>query len=488
MLSANLQALAPLIGMGITAVLVMLWIGISQRKPGAPSLAITGMIISLLLLPMSAAKAPREVTMLLQVDGFAVFYMGLLGFAGTITAMLALSYFKIRKTAIDEFYVLLPVATAGAMAMVCARHFAALYLGLEVMSVALYAMIAYLRDSRIGTEAAVKYLLLAAGGAAFLLFGMALVYAETGSLELAGLANATAAQAANGVLLLGFAMILIGVGFKLSVVPFHMWTADVYQGAPAPVTAFLATVSKGAVFAFMLRYFAATGSDAFLTIFNAFALAAIASMFTGNLLALRQRNVKRLLAYSSIAHVGYLSIAFLSGGASATESGAVYLAAYILTSLGTFGVVTLHSAAVDGPDRDDLEDYRGLLFSRPALGAPFVLMLFSLAGLPLTAGFIGKLYLVKAGLGASAWILLAALVVNSGLGLYYYLRLALAVCTPAVCTPAVGTSTESAHAEKTSLAWSAAAALALVMVGMVWIGVFPSSLLGSIQHFLLSAR
>ncbi len=478
MLSADLQALAPLIGMGVTAVLVMLYIGATKRKPGAASLAITGMVFSLLLLPLSAAKSPREVTMLLQVDGYAVFYMGLLGFAGTVVGLFALAYFKRRQTVIDEFYILLPVATAGAMAMVCARHFAALYLGLEVMSVATYAMIAYLRDSRIGTEAAIKYLLMAAAAAAFLLFGMALVYAELGTLGLDGLANASAAQAANGVLLLGFSMILIGVGFKLSVVPFHLWTADVYQGAPAPVTAFLATVSKGAVFAFMLRYFAAPGSDAFLTLFNAFSLAAIASMFTGNLLALRQRNVKRMLAYSSIAHVGYLALAFLAGGTAAMETGAVYLTAYIITSLGTFGVIAVHSAAVDGADRDDVEDYRGLLYTRPALGAVFALMLFSLAGLPLTAGFIGKLYLLKAGLGASAWVLLAALIVNSGIGLYYYLRLALAVCTP----------TTDAPAERVPLAWSGIIALALVTVGLLWVGIFPSSLLGSIQHFVLSAR
>ena len=479
MLSADLKALAPLIGMGVTAVLVMLWIGLSRRKPGAPSLAITGMICSLLLLPLSAGQAPREVTMLMRVDGYAVFYMGLLGFAGTAVGMLALSYLKRRQTVADEFYVLLPVATAGALAMVCARHFAALYLGLEVMSVAAYAMIAYLRDSRIGTEAAIKYLLLAAAGAAFLLFGMALVYAEVGSLALDQLANASAAQAANGVLTLGFAMMLIGVGFKLSVVPFHLWTADVYQGAPAPVSAFLATVSKGAVFAFMLRYFAAPGSDAFLTLFNAFALAAVASMFVGNLLALRQRNVKRLLAYSSIAHVGYLAIAFLAGGNAAIESGAVYLTTYILTTLGTFGIVAIHSAAVDGPERDDLEDYRGLLYTRPVLGATFALMLFSLAGMPLTAGFIGKLYLLKAGLGASAWVLLGALIINSGLGLYYYLRLALAVCTP---VPG------AAPAERVPLAWSAVTVLALLVVGQLWIGIFPASLLGSIQHFVLSAR
>lgn len=477
MSSDDLKALAPLIVLGLTAVAVMLWIGLSRRKPGAPSLSVCGIVLALLLLPVASGAAPRDITMLMRVDAFAVFYMALFGLAAAAIGMISLSYFKKHEPAADEYYVLLPLATAGAFAMVCARHFASFYLGLEVMSVALYTMIAYVRGSRIGTEAAIKYLVLAAAGAAFLLFGMALVYAELGTLALDQLASVTPAQAANGVLLLGFAMVLIGVGFKLSIVPFHLWTADVYQGAPAPVAAFLATVSKGAVFVFMLRYFAAPGSDVFYTVFNAFALAAIASMFTGNLLALRQRNVKRLLAYSSIAHVGYLAVAFLAGGNAALESGAAYLTAYIITSLGTFGVVALHSAAAP-EDRDDWEDYRGLLYTRPLLGGTFALMLFSLAGLPLTAGFIGKLYLLKAGLGASAWILLTALIINSGIGLYYYLRLALTVCTP-LGAPAPA---------QPRVALSGMIVLALLALALLWVGVFPGGLLGSIQENLLSAR
>lgn len=464
--------------MGITAVAVMLWIGLSKRKPGAPSLSVTGMVLSLLMLPLAAKQSPREVTMLMQVDGYALFYMGLIGFASVVVGLLSLSYFKSRTTPADEFFVLLPLATAGAFAMVCAHHFAGFYLGLEVLSISLYTMVAYHRDSRIGTEAAVKYLLLAGAAAAFLLFGMALVYAELGSLSLPNLAQATPAQGANGVLLLGFAMILIGIGFKLSVAPFHLWTADVYQGAPAPVTAFLATVSKGAVFAFMLRYFSSPSTDVFITLFNAFSLAAIASMFTGNLLALRQRNVKRLLAYSSIAHVGYLAIAFLAGGSAAQEAGAAYLAAYFVTTLGTFGVVSLLSADSGKEDVDNWEDYRGLLFRRPALGAVFALMLFSLAGLPLTAGFIGKLYLVKAGIGASAWVLLASLIINSGIGLYYYLNLALSICT----------RTESPETEHKRLSISATLALISITVALLWIGVFPGSLANSIQHLILGAR
>jgi NADH-quinone oxidoreductase subunit N len=479
LITLDLLALAPLIVLGLTATFSMLWIGLSRRKPGAAQISISGILLAVCCLPLSAGQAPRGVTMLLQVDGYAIYYMALICLATAAVGLLALPYLRKHEIAIDEFYVLLPLAAAGGCAMVCARHFASLYLGLEVMSVALYGMVAYVRTSRLGTEAAVKYLIMAAVGAAFLLFGMALVYAELGSLALPQIAAATPAQSANGVLQLGFAMVLVGVGFKLSIVPFHLWTADVYQGAPAPVVAFLATVSKGAVFAFMLRYFAAPTTDAFTTLFNAFTLAAVASMFVGNLLALRQRNVKRMLAYSSIAHVGYMAIAFLAGGNAAIESGAAYLAAYFVTSLGTFGVVTLRSAETAGCDRDDWEDYRGLLYTRPALGFVFALMLFSLAGLPLTAGFIGKLYLVTAGIGSSSWALLAALIINSGIGLYYYLRLALAVCTPVEGAPA---------AERVPMPWSGAAVLGALTVALFWMGVFPAGLIGSIRHFVLSGH
>ena len=474
----DLKALAPLICLGVTAVLAMLWIGLSRRKPGTAALSISGMALAVLLLPMAHTAKPRAVTMLMQMDGYATFYMALFGIAAVVVGLVSIPYFKKREAVVDEFFVLLPLATAGAFAMVSARHFASLYLGLEIMGIALYAMIAYVRDSRIGTEAALKYLVLAAAGAAFLLFGMALVYAELGTLSLAELAGATEAQNANGVLLLGFAMVLVGVGFKLSVVPFHLWTADLYQGAPAPVSAFLSTVSKGAVFAFMLRYFAAPDSDVFTTLFNAFAIAAVASMFVGNLLALRQRNVKRLLAYSSIAHVGYLAVAFLAGGDAALEAGSAYLAAYFIASLGTFSVIALRSAEQAGPDCDDIADYRGLLFRRPLLGAVFALMLFSLAGLPLTAGFIGKLYLLTAGLKANAWILLGALIINSGIGLYYYLRLALAVCTPQAEDPG----------ERVAEPWAGTVVLVGLLCALVWMGVYPNGMIGTIQALVMSAR
>ena len=227
------------------------------------------------------------------------------------------------------------------------------------------------------------------------------------------------------IVTVGIVMLLVGVGFKLAVVPFHMWTPDVYQGAPAPVGAYVATVSKGAVFALLLRYFRPVSLDPGSTLFLVFAAVAIASMVAGNLLALRQDNVKRILAYSSIAHLGYLLVAFLASGERAAIAVTFYLVAYFATTLAAFGVITVLSPA--GRDADLMLDYRGLGARRPVLAAIFAVALFSLAGMPLTMGFIGKFYLVTAGAGSALWALVIVLVVTSTIGLYYYTRLIVAM-------------------------------------------------------------
>ena len=281
------------------------------------------------------------------------------------------------------------------MVLATSSHFVSFFLGLEALSVSLYTLIAYERAGRNGIEAGVKYLILAAVSAAFLLFGMALIYAEFGTMEFSRIAGAWSDHGGSLLALAGLAMILVGVGFKLALAPFHMWTPDVYQGAPAPATAFLATVSKAAVFAVLLRYFAAIGAAESGSLRVALTLIAILSMFAGNLLALMQASVKRILAYSSIAHSGYLLIALLATRDYAPLAASYYLLAYVVTTLGAWGVVTALSSK-DG-DADSLEDYRGLAWRRPWLSGALTAMLFSLAGIPLTAGFVGKFYLLTAG-------------------------------------------------------------------------------------------
>ena len=221
---------------------------------------------------------------------------------------------------------------------------------------------------------------------------------------------------------------LVTVGFKLSLAPFHMWVADVFEGSPAPVAGFIATVSKGSVFALILRYFTILDIHSAHSLLLVFTIIAMVSMFVGNLLALAQRNVKRMLAYSSIAHMGYLLVAFLASGPSAPVAVTFYLVAYFITTLIAFG--TISALSENARDAADLDDYRGLAWRRPWLAAGFTISLLSLAGIPLTAGFIGKFYVVMAGAESGLWMLIGALVINSIIGLFYYLRVVATLFSP----------------------------------------------------------
>ena len=264
-------------------------------------------------------------------------------------------------------------------------------------------------------------------------------------------------------------LIITGIGFKLALVPFHLWTADVYEGAPAPVTAFLATVSKGSVFALFVRFFHLTGAIQAPVVLLALGIIAVFWMIAGNVLGMLQENVKRILGYSSIAHMGYLLVAFLAAGDLGGEAAAFYLVTYIITILGAFGVVSV----VSGTDRDagKLDDFRGLFWREPGLGVIFTLMLLSLAGIPLTAGFIGKFYIIAAGASSATWGLIIALVLTSVLGLFYYLRVIVAIYDLAPAAVATGIS----RLRRPSL--SERYVLAALVVTLLWVGVYPAPVL-----------
>jgi NADH-quinone oxidoreductase subunit N len=351
---------------------------------------------------------------------------------------------------------------------------------LEVLSVSLYALIAYPRGQQNRIEAGLKYLILAGASAAFLLFGLALVYASTGAMDFAA---AISARPVGGrlhpqVLLAGWGLIVVGIGFKLAVVPFHLWTPDVYEGAPPSVTAYVATVSKGAVFVLLVRLFAPAGIQREMPLALVFSLIAIASMLVGNLLALLQDNVKRILAYSSIAHFGYLLVALLAGGALATTAVAFYLIAYFVTTLTAFGVVTVLS----GPkrDADALIDYQGLFWRRPLLAGIFTATLLSLAGIPLTAGFVGKFYLVAAGVQSALWLLVIILVVNSAIGLFYYLRV---IAVMYMQLP----ERDEVSVPVSSLSLAGSAVLAVLALLLVWLGVYPAPVIEIIRKAIAGA-
>lgn len=437
-------------------------------------LTLSGFALSAASLSSISCLIPRMVTPLLIIDHYALFYIGLILMASFAVAALAYSYLEIHQGHREEFYLLLIIAALGCSVLAAAAHFASFFLGIELLSVSLYALAAYLRHSDRGVEAGVKYLILAALSSAFILFGMALVYAETGSMEFSRIAALSAGAGVHGLILpTGLSMLLVGLGFKLAVVPFHLWTPDVYEGAPAPVTAFIATVSKGAVFALTLRWFTMIDIHAHAPLFALFTIIAVASMFAGNLLALFQTNVKRILAYSSISHLGYLLVTVLASGAMAANAAAFYLTAYFITTLGAFGVVTMLS----GKDRDAdaMDDYQGLAWKRPWLAGVFTAMLFSLAGLPLTAGFVGKFYIVAAGAGSALWLVVVIMIINSVIGLFYYLRIIVALFSRA----------ENEESAMNGLSLSGSAVLALLTIMLVWLGVYPGPMIEIIRKAML---
>ena len=424
----HLTALLPLLVTGATAVAVMLAIAWKRNHSQTFLLSVAGLNLALLAVIPALGAAPQDVTPLLRIDTFACYYSAVI-LAATL-ACLTLTHAYLGGASgkgypgnREELYLLMLLACAGGIVLVSAQHLAGLFIGLELLSVPTYGLIAYAFFNRRSLEAGIKYMVLSAAGSAFLLFGMALLYAESGSLSFAGLGASLAAGAAHSQLVqIGVGMMLVGLAFKLSLVPFHLWTPDVYEGAPAPVSAFLATASKVAVFAVLLRLYQLSPAFADGWLGNLLSLLAVASILFGNLLALLQSNLKRLLGYSSIAHFGYLLIALIASKGIASEAIGVYLFTYVLTSLGAFGVVTLMSTPFQGRDTDALFEYRGLFWRRPYLTAVLAIMMLSLAGIPLTAGFIGKFYVVAAGVESQQWWLLGTLILGSAIAVFYYLR------------------------------------------------------------------
>ena len=435
----------------------------------------------------SALVAPQQVSSILVTDHYSLFFSLLILFASLITALLAKDYLEQRSGENEEFYLLLMLSTLGALVLVSSTHLASFLLGLELLGVALYALIAYPERGRLPLEAAIKYLVLSGAASAILLFGFALIYAALGSLSFVGIGQQLSQELGADrqlLVLIGTAMVFTGIGFKLSLVPFHMWTPDVYQGAPAPVTGFLSTVSKGAIFAALMRLFIDAQLYQFPSLLLALSIVAAASMVIGNLLALKQNSLKRLLAYSSIAHIGYLIITIvvygsLQKGQLAVEAASFYLTAYMLTSLAAFAVLTVLSSqkkqAYEQTDSDGIDSVRGLFWSNPLLALVLTIALLSLAGIPLTIGFVGKFYILTVGIEGALWLLVAALVIGSGIGIYYYLRVVFAMTEQI-------TQTRADSSAQWSMSLVAKLVICLLIFMMLALGVLPQPLIEQIGN------
>jgi NADH-quinone oxidoreductase subunit N len=471
----QLYGLLPFMLLAVASIVVILLIA---AKASHTVIQVAGFaLMCLVILSMWYVKdrLPVEVPPLFIVDGFAQVFTGLVIVSVLVVGLLSYIYFEEREENPKEYYILLFLSTLGGAILTISSHFISFFLGLELLSVSLYALIAYLRTRNNAVEAGMKYLVLAALSSAFLLFGMALIFMETGTMQFAFIAQKMNA-ATTPLFITGIGMMTVAIGFKLALVPFHLWAADVYQGAPSPVTSFIATVSKIGVFAVLLRFAQAVHLEKSAITLGIFTTLAIISMIIGNILALRQKNIKRLLAYSSVAHFGYLLVAFLPGNTAGVQAAAFYLLAYSLTILAAFSVVTLLSTHDE--DADSPEYYRGLFWQKPVLAVIFTIVMLSLAGIPLTAGFIGKFMVLTTGVEQRLWLPVIVLVVTSVFGLYYYLRIIALLFAEA----------EPMEPEEKSISpffynvsYLTVIVLVILLIGL---GVFPGLAINGIKAFL----
>jgi NADH-quinone oxidoreductase subunit N len=360
---------------------------------------------------------------MVAVDRFRLFANWVLLLGAALTILISFAYVYRQRLQVGEFYGLILLATAGMMFMVGARDLIVVFLGLEVMSIGVYALTAFNRRDRKSAEAGLKYFLLGAFATGFFLYGIALVYGATGSTNVALIgASVSEGTASPRLLAVGIALLAIGFGFKVSAVPFHMWTPDVYEGAPAPVTAFMSATVKTAAFVAFLRVFAVAFDGAYEAWYPILWWLAAITMVAANLMALVQSNVKRMLAYSSIAHAGYLLVAITAANETAAAGLLFYLLVYTVMNIGAFAVVI--GVAHQAEERLQVEDYTGFGWAQPMLGVVLTIFLLSLAGFPGTGGFMGKIYLLQGAADAQLWVLSVILVLTTVASYWYYLRVA----------------------------------------------------------------
>jgi NADH-quinone oxidoreductase subunit N len=430
-MSPNVIALLPEIILTITGVLVMLIEAVLTPGTSRKSLgwfAILGTIasgaVALYQLQFGTVQAYSGS---IQIDAFSVFFHVLIAAVVLVTLLGSLDYFDGHATHAGEYFALALFGAVGMMLMTCSVELLMVFIGLEISSISTYIMAGFRKGQATGSESAIKYFLLGSFATAFFLYGIALAFGATGSTSIAAIAAGLGSSATPTMAFMALAMIVIGIGFKVSAAPFHVWTPDVYQGAPAPVVGLMSTAPKAAAFAVLLRI----TFDGFPGFEPRWALLigiiAVLSMTIGNLGALLQKDVKRMLAYSSIAHAGYLLVAFTAFPKDAIASAAFYIAAYSAMNVGAFAVIT----QVSGYDETSrtAEDFTGLALRRPVMAALLSFFLLSLIGIPFTGGFFGKFYVFSAAINAGhIWIAVLGLA-NSGFACFYYLRLIAALYT-----------------------------------------------------------
>lgn len=471
MTGSDFLSLTPFLIIAIAPIVIMTVISIVRNYEVVYGFTLFSLIIAFASIFIIIPEIPHSIEPLFIIDAFSLFFLGIIILSALLVTLLSYDYIRQLESVKEEYYIIILTSTLGASLLAVANHFILFFLGLETLSISLYILIAFQKSKDSSVEAGIKYLVLASVSSAFLLFGMALLYTATGTMQFNKLiADIQGNAQLFPILVAGFGMMMVGIGFKLALVPFHMWTPDVYQGAPAPVSAYIATVSKGAVMAVLIRFFFNIRGFDNTYIFAIISAIAVLTMFIGNLLALRQQNIKRLLAYSSIANMGYLLIILLTGSNKGIQAAVFYLIAYFVTTIGAFGVISLLSTSKN--ELEKIEDYKGLFWKRPWVAIVFTLAMLSLAGIPVTAGFIGKFYVIFEGMKAGLMILVFSMIINSVIGLYYYLRV-------------INTFFSTADDNKLPvLTVTGKITLALITLSILILGVYPGWLIDLIAKFV----
>lgn len=358
---------------------------------------------------------------MITTDNFALVFNCIFLIGAALSLLLTYNEYEGGYLLYPEFFAIIVFATVGMMLLAAGTHLLTIFLGLETLSISLYILVGFNRTNSRSLEAAFKYFLLGAFASGFLLYGIALIYGTTGSLDLNKIAGfiATNSLLQNPLMILGGLLVIVGFGFKVAMVPFHMWAPDVYQGAPTPVTAFMSTGSKAAGFAAMLRFLLVTTNGTVTDWIKILWVLSVLTMLVGNIAAIVQYNIKRMLAYSSIAHAGYILVGIVAWNEIGASSVIFYLLCYTFVNIGAFGVISILSTKEK--EYLELNDFKGLGSQRPIIAIVMAIFMFSLAGLPPTAGFVGKFYLFSAAVKAGQIPLVIIGVINSMISLYYYL-------------------------------------------------------------------
>ncbi|MZG52622.1 MAG: NADH-quinone oxidoreductase subunit N [Nitrospinae bacterium] len=421
--SIDLIALAPVLVLSVFAmgVLVLdLWAGKNK------TLLMFVSLVGLLMTAISAfAKHPLPAFAFTDsyiVDHLSIFFTCIFTLSSALAILLSAEYNERKGMKAGEYYALILLCTVGMIVLASSTDMIMIFLGIEIVSICLYVLAGFRRDDPVSNEAALKYFLLGAFATGFLLYGMTLIYGSTGSTNLFKIAEFIKAEGApsSPLLLMGIVLLVIGFGFKVAAVPFHMWAPDVYHGSPTPVTAFMAVGPKAAAFAAFFRVFTEAIPNMAANWEILLCIVAVLSMFVGNLGAIMQTNIKRMLAFSSISHAGYLLIAVIAKSAMAGSGLLFYMLTYAFTTFGAFGIIILLGRK--GEENLEMENYSGLAYKHPVLALSMTVFLLSLGGLPPFAGFVAKFYIFSAAIEEGFVTLVIIAVLNSAISFYYYLK------------------------------------------------------------------